>query len=73
MTGTVITYGRKGFGWVDADGRSIFVHIQDVKGQAVLHAGETVEFDLVHGPKGLRALNVRVLPATIESSNGYNR
>jgi CspA family cold shock protein len=52
----------KGFGFIQADGqeKDIFVHHTAIKadGFRTLNQGEEVQFDLIQGPKGLKAENV---------------
>lgn len=57
---------QKGFGFIEHPeaGPDIFVHYTQVmldRNFKVLRTRQTVEFDLVDGPKGLHARNVRVL------------
>lgn len=63
--GTVVNYRRSGYGWLDWDGQSVWLHIQDVrdKGHMLpeLRVGQRIEFDLKVTPKGLRAINARVV------------
>ncbi len=52
----------KGCGLIAAeDGMEVFVHYSSINGSGfrTLTEGEPVEFDLVHGPKGPQASNVR--------------
>jgi CspA family cold shock protein len=52
----------KGFGFIAAeDGREVFVHYSSIRGEGfrTLAEGERVEFELVDGPKGPQASNVR--------------
>ncbi len=53
----------KGFGFVNAsnDERDIFVHYSSIEmdGYKALKEGEDVEFEMVEGPKGPQAHNVR--------------
>jgi len=52
----------KGFGFITRDeGADIFVHYRSIDGEGYkkLRTGETVEFELEEGPKGLQAVNVR--------------
>lgn len=52
---------RKGYGFIGtADGRDIFVHYSSIAGDGfkTLDEGDTVQFDIVEGEKGLRATNV---------------
>lgn len=53
---------RKGYGFITRDdgGGDVFVHHSDILGYGfkVLNEGEKVQFELRHGPKGDRAINV---------------
>jgi len=52
----------KGFGFITAeDGTDAFVHYGDIQadGFRSLAEGEAVEFELIQGPKGPKAVNVR--------------
>jgi CspA family cold shock protein len=53
----------KGFGFLSrATGEDVFVHFSAIKsdGFRSLQEGQQVEFDVVKGPKGWQAENVRV-------------
>ena len=55
--------GERGFGFIAAeDNRDVFFHRSAMAGQDfdALKEGNSVEFDLERGPKGLQAMNVRV-------------
>lgn len=59
-TGKVKWYNAdKGFGFIEREGgRDLFVHASALGGDGSLTEGETVEFDIVDGPKGPAAENV---------------
>ncbi len=61
----------KGYGFIQADGggtdgRDIFVHYTEISdngldGYRSLVPGQTVEFELLHTPKGLQATKVQLI------------
>ncbi len=61
-TGTVKWFNdAKGYGFIERqEGKDLFVHFSSiqVEGFKTLTEGETVEFDIVDGPKGPAAENV---------------
>ncbi len=53
---------QKGFGFLSQEnGPDVFVHYSAIQGNGfkTLEEGQTVEFDVVDGPKGPQASNVR--------------
>ena len=62
-TGTVKWFNdAKGFGFISrTDGADVFVHHTAIQSEGfrTLSEGQPVEFDIVEGPKGLQASNVR--------------
>jgi len=52
---------KKGYGFIQReDGDDVFVHYTAIQGEGfkTLDEGDTVEFDLVDGERGLQAANV---------------
>ncbi|NMY04403.1 cold-shock protein [Pseudomonas sp. WS 5059] len=65
-TGTVKWFNdSKGFGFItqDAGGEDLFVHFSSIQsnGFKSLAEGQKVEYEVVEGPKGKQASNVRPL------------
>jgi CspA family cold shock protein len=65
MTGTVKWFNdQKGFGFITQDeGADAFVHYSAIAGDGFksLKEGDRVEYELETKPKGLQAVNVRVI------------
>lgn len=63
--GTVKWFSNeKGFGFITREGaEDVFVHFSAITGDGYrsLNEGQAVEFDVVDGPKGKQAANVRGL------------
>jgi CspA family cold shock protein len=63
-TGTVKWFNEsKGFGFISQqEGEDVFVHFRSILGSGfkTLTEGQTVEFEIENGPKGLQATNVSV-------------
>jgi CspA family cold shock protein len=65
MQGTVKWFNNaKGFGFIGRDDREadVFVHYTAILGEGyrALNEGDVVEFEIVEGPKGPQAANVKV-------------
>lgn len=62
MQGTVKWFNaEKGFGFIErSDGDDVFVHYTAIQSEGfkTLDEGQSVEFDIEEGPKGLQAANV---------------
>ncbi len=53
--------GKKGYGFIQQDnGKDVFVHYSNITGSGFrsLEDGDTVQFEIVEGEKGLQARNV---------------
>lgn len=64
VRGTVKWFNEeKGFGFIvrAEGGKDIFVHKSALQGTPTLWDGDTVEFTVEEGPKGLSATNVEVV------------
>jgi len=63
MNGTVKTKTDRGFGFITREGetKDLFFHSKDLVGVTFdeLQVGEVVTFDVVDGPKGPSAKNVK--------------
>ncbi len=61
----------KGYGFIVADGgdEDLFAHYSAIQmeGYRTLKAGQAVMFDILQGPKGLHATNIRSLQTTAEA------
>ena len=61
--GTVKWFNNgKGYGFIERpDGDDVFVHHTAIQGEGYksLNEGDTVEFEVVEGPKGPQAANVK--------------
>lgn len=61
----------KGYGFIVADGgdEDLFAHYSAIQmeGYRTLKAGQAVMFDILQGPKGLHATNIRSLQISTEA------
>lgn len=67
----------KGYGFVLADGKDedLFAHYSAIQmdGYKTLKAGQPVSFDIIQGPKGLHAVNIRALSVASEAPAVVNK
>jgi cold shock protein len=74
MIGTVKWFNNsKGFGFIGRDdGADVFVHFTAISGDGYksLQEGEKVEFEIVQGPKGPQAAEVKKTSAGSNASAG---
>jgi len=63
VNGTVARWlDGKGYGFIKGeDGNDIFVHCSEIQGKESLREGEKVEFDVIEGPRGLKAVKVKAV------------
>jgi CspA family cold shock protein len=65
VTGTVKWFnGGKGYGFIAREeGPDVFVHFSEIRGEGFrsLEEGQSVEFNVEQGQKGLQATNVAVV------------
>jgi cold shock protein len=74
MIGTVKWFNNsKGFGFIGRDdGADVFVHFTAIAGEGYksLQEGEKVQFEIVQGPKGPQAAEVKKMAAEAGASAG---
>jgi len=65
IKGTVKWFNeKKGFGFLSQeDGDDVFVHYSSIQSSGFknLNEGQSIEFETQEGPKGLQAVNVKVI------------
>lgn len=65
LTGSVKWFSdAKGYGFIASqEGNDVFVHYSaiDMDGRKSLQEGQQVEFEIVEGPKGPQAANVKIV------------
>ncbi|CAE6919407.1 MULTISPECIES: cold shock domain-containing protein CspD [Pseudomonas] len=62
----------KGYGFIVADGgdEDLFAHFSAIQmeGYKTLKAGQPVSFDIIQGPKGLHAVNINSITASVDTA-----
>lgn len=65
----------KGYGFIlpEGGGEDLFVHYSSIQmdGYKTLKAGQDVEFDVLEGPKGFHAVNIRTIGADAGAASGW--
>ncbi|GAI70753.1 unnamed protein product [marine sediment metagenome] len=51
--------GKKGYGFIEAQGKDYFVHNWDIEANLKLKKGDRVFFKVEKAPKGFKAINVK--------------
>jgi cold shock CspA family protein len=76
-TGRVAQFNQvRGFGFIapDEGGDDVFVHIEEVAGEAGrLRVGTRVEFQVMDGQRGLKAYDVKILPEPLDVRRDESR
>ena len=55
----------KGYGFLESDGESVFIHRQDFHGDhPTLHSGQVVSFQMGMGDRGPRAKVIKIVEET---------
>ncbi|HEX7036152.1 MAG TPA: cold shock domain-containing protein CspD [Pseudomonadales bacterium] len=66
----------KGYGFIlpEGGGEDLFVHYSSIQmdGYKTLKAGQDVEFDVLEGPKGFHAVNIRTIGVEAVAASGWN-
>ncbi|PZW72657.1 putative cold-shock DNA-binding protein [Pseudomonas sp. 2848] len=62
----------KGYGFINEEGKSedLFAHYSAIQmeGYKTLKAGQTVNFEIIQGPKGLHAIDIRSATSNVQAS-----
>ena len=65
----------KGYGFIlpEGGGEDLFVHYSSIQmdGYKTLKAGQDVEFDVLEGPKGFHAVNIRAAENSPQENAGW--
>jgi len=65
----------KGYGFIlpEGGGEDLFVHYSSIlmDGYKTLKAGQDVEFDVLEGPKGFHAVNIKTMDGQASAGEGW--
>ena len=50
---------KKGFGFIECQGKDYFVHISEVEENSKIEKGDKVFFEAKENPKGIKAVKIR--------------
>ncbi|MQY70097.1 MAG: cold-shock protein [Firmicutes bacterium] len=56
---------KKGFGFIEAQGKDYFVHISKVEKNSNLEKGDKVNFEAEQAPKGSKAVKVKKIGSSV--------
>ena len=49
---------RKGYGFVEHEGKDIFIHYTEIKDHFIPETNDLITFDIIDGEKGRKAQNI---------------
>jgi cold shock CspA family protein len=57
----------QGYGWaiLDDSRKSVFIHVNDMRGRRVPREGDRIECEVSETEKGLKALDIALLPPVV--------
>ena len=59
MTGNIIWFSSKGYGFLRSSDESIYFHYTEFEGRIELERGKELEFDIIDGEKGKKAIHIK--------------
>ena len=59
MTGNIIWFSPKGYGFLRSSDESIYFHYTEFDGYIELKVGKELEFDIINGEKGKKAIHIK--------------
>ena len=72
MQGTIKWFSiKKGYGFIQAQGKDYFVHRWDIEANSELEKGDKVLFEVEKVPKGSKAVKVRKIRSPLSKGGSY--